>query len=123
MINDPGMIFSRKNRQKKSYYLCFLLIILFFIIPAGFAEERPGLIPLHILAVNDFHGQNIPGQTLNGTPVGSIPVLGSYLHDAISRYGNNTTIIALPGDITGASPSQSGLLLDEPAILFYNGVC
>lgn len=107
--------------QKNVYFTVILLIILLFIIPAGFSEERSGLVPLHILAVNDFHGQNVPGQTLNGTPVGSIPVLGSYLHDAISRYGNNTTIIALPGDITGASPSQSGLLLDEPAILFYNG--
>jgi hypothetical protein len=121
MIKDPGSIFSSKNRHKNLYYNGLLLIILLFLIPAGLAEEQPELVPLHILVVNDFHGQNVPGQTLNGTPVGSSPVLGSYLNDAISRYGNNTTIIARPGDITGASPSQSGLLLDEPAILFYNG--
>ena len=30
-------------------------------------------------------------------------------------------IIALPGDVFGASPPESGLLLDEPTMLFFNG--
>ena len=57
---------------------------------------------------------------MNGSPAGSIPVLAGYLSDAIDTYGTNTTIIALPGDMTGASPAESNLLLDEPAILFMN---
>ncbi len=32
----------------------------------------------------------------------------------------DSTIIALPGDVVGASPPQSGLLLDEPTLLFFN---
>ncbi|MDO8871520.1 MAG: bifunctional metallophosphatase/5'-nucleotidase [Methanoregula sp.] len=30
------------------------------------------------------------------------------------------TIIALPGDVVGASPPESGLLYDEPTMLFFN---
>jgi len=30
-------------------------------------------------------------------------------------------IVALPGDIVGASPPESGLLLDEPTMLYFNG--
>jgi 5'-nucleotidase len=30
-------------------------------------------------------------------------------------------IVALPGDIVGASPPESGLLLDEPTLLYFNG--
>lgn len=99
--------------------VCILLFTLFFI-PAGVADSTNGPIPLHILAVNDFHGQLPAGQTMNGSPVGSIPILGAYLHEKMAEYGENNTIIAIPGDMSGASPAESNLLLDEPAILFFN---
>jgi len=112
------------KKDQRHLLLCsglFLITILVFIPACPAADIPAEPVYLHILAVNDFHGQDIPGETFNGSPVGSIPVLSAYLHDAISEYGNNSTIIALPGDMTGASPAQSGLLLDEPAILFFNG--
>ncbi|WP_243668380.1 hypothetical protein [Methanoculleus chikugoensis] len=81
---------------------------------------------VRILAVNDFHGQIPPdGQKLNGEPAGSAPpVLASYLRSAAADDGGTTTFIALPpGDaVGGASPPESGLLLDEPAVLFFNGL-
>jgi 5'-nucleotidase len=33
----------------------------------------------------------------------------------------DSVIVALPGDIVGASPPESGLLLDEPTMLYFNG--
>lgn len=77
-------------------------------------------VNVKILAVNDFHGQLPDGQTSNQRPVGSAPVLASYLKAATSVFGQSHTIIALPGDVIGASPPESGLLSDEPAILFFN---
>lgn len=82
------------------------------------ASETP--INFTILAINDFHGQVTAGKMVNNTPVGSMGVLASYLLQAINATGENHTIIALPGDMTGTSPPESGLLLDEPTLLYYN---
>jgi len=113
---STALYFTQKKVINFSH-IAFLLLITLIIVHTGSGATTNNTIPLHILAVNDFHGQ-----TMNGSPVGSIPVLGAYLRDAISRYGAERTIIALPGDITGASPAESNLLLDEPAILFFNGL-
>ena len=77
-------------------------------------------VHVKILAINDFHGQLPPGQTLNKHPVGGAPVLASYLKSAIASGNADGVIIALPGDAVGASPPESGLLLDEPTMLFFN---
>ncbi|MCX6689714.1 MAG: bifunctional metallophosphatase/5'-nucleotidase, partial [Methanoregula sp.] len=77
-------------------------------------------VKVRILAVNDFHGQMPSGKTLNKEPAGGAPVLGSYLQSAMATGDQIGTIIALPGDIVGASPPDSGLLLDEPTINFFN---
>src|SRR5690349_5279942 len=37
------------------------------------------LVPVKVLALNDFHGQITTGRTVGGRPVGSAPVLVSYL--------------------------------------------
>ena len=103
-------------------FLAYFLIITLFITPLCSGQPSDEPVPLHILAINDFHGQISPGQKMNGSPVGSIPVLSAYLQDAVSRYGKENTIVALPGDMTGASPAESNLLLDEPTILFFNSL-
>ncbi|MDO9549963.1 MAG: bifunctional metallophosphatase/5'-nucleotidase [Methanoregula sp.] len=77
-------------------------------------------VHVKILAINDFHGQLPPGQTQNKRPVGGAPVLASYLKSAMASGNADGTIIALPGDVVGASPPQSGLLSDEPTQLFFN---
>lgn len=79
-----------------------------------------GPVPVKILAINDFHGQITAGQTISKRLVGSAPVLASYLEAATEVFGPDHTIIALPGDVIGASPPESGLLSDEPTLLFYN---
>ncbi len=108
--------------------LCILLAVvlppalLSAAVPEGSAAPDPAgtPIPIRILAVNDFHGQISPGKTLNNEPAGSAPVLGSYLISSMATGEQAGTVLALPGDVVGASPPESGLLLDEPTILFFN---
>ena len=77
-------------------------------------------VHVKILAINDFHGQLPPGQTLNKRPAGGAPILDSYLDRAMASGNADGIIIALPGDVVGASPPESGLLLDEPTMLFFD---
>lgn len=104
--------------------LCVLTLAI--VLLSGYLPGAPsvpdtnGTIHVKILAINDFHGQLPPGQTLNKRPAGSAPVLASYIKSAMASGNADGTIIALPGDLVGASPPESGLLLDEPAMLFFN---
>lgn len=107
---------------------CVLLLVitcamaaltLFMPCPAHRASPSPA-VHLEIFAINDFHGQLPPGQTMNKRPVGGAPVLDSYLDAAMASDTPDATIFALPGDVIGVSPPESGLLLDEPATLYFN---
>ncbi|MFA4877362.1 MAG: bifunctional metallophosphatase/5'-nucleotidase [Methanoregula sp.] len=122
---------SRQNRIPVwLQILAGLLILAIFVLLPVFLSlylPMPALIPqpnatvhLKILAINDFHGQLPPGQTLNKRPVGGAPVMASYLKSDIASASADAIIITLPGDVIGASPPESGLLLDEPTMLFFN---
>jgi 5'-nucleotidase len=104
--------------------LCFFILAALFLtgnLPGPVTASHPDpTVHVKILAVNDLHGHIIPGQTMNNRPVGGIPVLASYLKAAMAPGGADGIIIALPGDVMGGSPPQSGLLLDEPSMLFFN---
>ncbi|MDO9036273.1 MAG: metallophosphoesterase, partial [Methanoregula sp.] len=84
------------------------------------ASHKNATVHVKILAINDFHGHLLPGQIMNKRPVGGAPVLASYLNAALAPGNADGTIIALPGDVVGASPPESGLLSDEPTLLFFN---
>ena len=88
--------------------------------PAPVPAANP-TVHLRILAINDFHGQLPDGQMLDNHPAGSAPVLSSYLRPEMEPANADGVIVALPGDIVGASPPESGLLLDEPTMLYFNG--
>jgi len=110
--------------SKKIIVLLLLLILVVLIIGISYKEtsihQNNQPVNITILAINDFHGQITSGKRVNNSPVGGLGSLASYLTDAVNVSGVNKTIIALPGDITGASTPESGLLLDEPTLLFYN---
>jgi 5'-nucleotidase len=94
---------------------------IFFIM-----DNRPaqtpgnGLVHLRILAINDFHGHLYTGQQLDNRSAGSAPVLATQLKSAMQDHRAPVTILALLGDTVGASPRSTSLLMDEPAILFFN---
>ena len=74
---------------------------------------------VRLLAINDFHGQLGAGKQVAGRPVGSAPVLQSYLQTAAA---NTHTLIAEVGDLVGGSPPLSALLQDEPTVMWFNGL-
>jgi 5'-nucleotidase len=89
-------------------------------LPAGCQDtQSSGQVPVQILAINDFHGHISLDQKVKGRPVGSAPVLAAYLKKAQKDFAGYT-IIASAGDLVGASPPDSALLQDEPAVMFLN---
>lgn len=76
---------------------------------------------IKILGINDFHGQISTGRQIKNEPVGGAAVLAAYLKQA-QASANNRTIITIMGDQVGASTPSSGLLHDEPSILFTNSL-
>ena len=122
---------SRRDRIpiELQILLGFCVLCVLILTPILLSWYLPGPVPashtnatvhVKILAINDFHGQLPPGQTLNKRPVGGAPVLDSYIKSAMASGNTDGTIIALPGDVFGYSPPESGLLLDEPTMLFFN---
>jgi 5'-nucleotidase len=73
-----------------------------------------------LLGLNDFHGQLSP-RTVDGRKVGGAAVLASYLKAAAASASERTFIVHA-GDQVGASPPNSALLQDEPAISFLNSL-
>ncbi|MBN1960215.1 MAG: 5'-nucleotidase C-terminal domain-containing protein [Deltaproteobacteria bacterium] len=92
---------------------------LFFGLIAATLGYGCDLVPLKILAINDFHGQISQGKIVQDRPVGGAAVLSAYLKAAMANKKQQTIIISA-GDLVGASPASSALLQDEPAITFFN---
>ena len=76
------------------------------------------VVHLKILGINDFHGQLSP-RAVAGRLAGGAAVLASYLKAAAGSAEDGSLIIHA-GDHVGASPPNSALLQDEPAIGFLN---
>jgi 5'-nucleotidase len=100
-----------------------LLPALFLATPvtgaSGPSTLKAKTLKIQILAINDFHGQITEGRYVSGRPVGSAPVLASYLKTAAEGMENETFIVHA-GDFVGASTPESSLLQDEPTIEFMN---
>lgn len=80
--------------------------------------RRDPTIDVKLLGINDFHGQLSP-RTVGPRPAGGAAVLASYLKAAAAQASGDTFIIHA-GDHVGASPPNSALLQDEPAIEVLN---
>jgi len=117
-------ILTKRQIQSGVCIFCVLILAAIVLIwnssgPVPVSQAN-ATVHVKILAVNDFHGHMTPGQTMNNRPVGSAPVLASYLNSSLVSGNADGTIIVLPGDVIGGSPPESGLLLDEPSMLFFN---
>lgn len=82
------------------------------------SAKRDPVVNLKLLGINDFHGQLSP-RTVSGRPAGGAAVLAAYLKSAAGSAKDGSLIIHA-GDHVGASPPNSALLQDEPAISFLN---
>lgn len=80
--------------------------------------RRDAIVSVKLLGLNDFHGQLSP-RSVGTRPAGGAAVLASYLKAASAQHRGDTFIIHA-GDHVGASPPNSALLKDEPAISVLN---
>ena len=80
--------------------------------------KRDPVVQIKLLGINDFHGQ-LSVRAVGARPAGGAAVLTSYLK-AASDSAKDGAIIVHAGDHVGASPPNSALLQDEPAISVLN---
>jgi 5'-nucleotidase len=85
--------------------------------PSAAAPPSPS-VRVKILGFNDFHG-HLTTELHDGRPLGGAAVLATYLREA-AKSAPERTFIVHAGDFVGASPPDSGLLQDEPAVAFLN---
>lgn len=92
--------------------------------PVAWRSAKPRksrTVSAKILGFNDFHGQLVEGRRVGNRPVGGAAVLTSYLKSATLGFEGRSLIVHA-GDHVGASPPESALLQDEPAIQFLNAL-
>ncbi|MFZ2315282.1 MAG: bifunctional metallophosphatase/5'-nucleotidase [Gammaproteobacteria bacterium] len=107
---------------KKSAFFKIITCLIIGLFSPVYSQpliEEPVIIK--VLGINDFHGQISEGVKLNNRAVGSAPILAAFIKKAQQGY-ENSNLIALMGDQISASPPASGLLNDEPTILFLNSL-
>jgi 2',3'-cyclic-nucleotide 2'-phosphodiesterase (5'-nucleotidase family) len=81
--------------------------------------QESDLVEVQLLAVNDLHGQLPTGRVLNDRPIGGAAYLAAYI-DQLTAENPANTLLVHAGDMVGASPPESALLQDEPAIDVIN---
>ncbi|MCC3376090.1 5'-nucleotidase C-terminal domain-containing protein [Cohnella sp. REN36] len=75
-------------------------------------------VEVHLLGINDLHGQLDTTSFVSNKPVGTAPILASYLKEARAKYEN--TLLVHNGDSVGASAPVSSLERDEPTMEWMN---
>ncbi|MBT2289010.1 bifunctional 2',3'-cyclic-nucleotide 2'-phosphodiesterase/3'-nucleotidase [Paenibacillus albidus] len=78
----------------------------------------PEDVEVHLIGINDFHGQLDTVSTVNGKSVGTAAILATYLKEARAKYPN--TLLFHNGDSVGASAPVSSLEKDEPTMEWMN---
>ena len=104
-----------------------LAITLSSTISVGAQRPDPAsvLIPVQLLAFNDYHGYleggGNPGPGTIGTaPAGGGEFLSTKLKEL--RAGHENTLTVAAGDLIGGSPFLSGLFHDEPSVESLNAM-
>lgn len=75
-------------------------------------------VEVHLLGINDLHGQLDTTSIANGKPVGTAAILATYLKEARAKYANS--LLFHNGDSVGASAPVSSLERDEPTHEWMN---
>jgi 5'-nucleotidase len=112
------MAIWRKSTYRKILVLSVLFFVLFpLFVNGSFASNE--MVKVHILGVNDFHGQLTRVSKYNDKPVGTAAYLAAHLK-ARKALDPEHTFLVHAGDMVGASGAVSALLQDEPTIEFMN---
>jgi 2',3'-cyclic-nucleotide 2'-phosphodiesterase/3'-nucleotidase/5'-nucleotidase len=80
---------------------------------------RPtGDVEVHLIGINDFHGQLDTVSTVSNKPVGTAAILATYLKEAQAKYENS--LLFHNGDSVGASAPVSSMERDKPTLEWMN---
>ncbi len=112
-------IMNLLSALRKRTFVSFILLVAILAGFSGAYALPDSNIHIKILAINDFHGRLPAGHMIGNRPVGGAAVLASYLKAAEQGIEHDTLIVHA-GDQVGASSPVSGLLKDEPSIMFMN---
>lgn len=107
------------SNRPKSFSLVLIVLLCTLLITSGFhwlPSVRP--VKVQLLGINDFHGQLDQTGKWNDQPVGSAPILATYLKQRAATEPH--TLLVQVGDMVGASAPESSLLQDEPTIEILN---
>ncbi|HEM5070379.1 TPA: bifunctional metallophosphatase/5'-nucleotidase [Streptococcus suis] len=119
----------KKNIRLKSSVLALVAGFSVITTQAVLADE----LAVQIMGVNDFHGAldttgtaRLEGETVRNA--GTAALLDAYMDDSQAEFEETAAETETPaesirvqaGDMVGASPSNSGLLQDEPTVKVFN---
>ncbi len=119
----------KKNIRLKSSILALVAGFSVIATQAVLADE----LAVQIMGVNDFHGAldmtgtaRLEGETVRNA--GTAALLDAYMDDSQAEFEETAAETETPaesirvqaGDMVGASPSNSGLLQDEPTVKVFN---
>ena len=90
--------------------------------PPGNPDPAGQLVPVQLLAFNDYHGHVEPDAA--GTVGGELAGGGQYLAAKLAelRAGEENSLTVAAGDLIGGSPFFSGLFHDEPSVESLNAM-
>jgi 5'-nucleotidase len=101
-----------------------VVLLSFSTLAAQVASKAAGVVDVHVLAINDFHGALEPpaGATgrIAGVDAGGIEFLATHL--AALKARNAKTVVVSAGDNIGGSPLLSSLSHDEASVEALNAV-
>ncbi|MCQ4085332.1 5'-nucleotidase C-terminal domain-containing protein [Saccharibacillus sp. JS10] len=84
----------------------------------GTASAAEGDVEVHLLGINDLHGQLDTTSIVADKPAGTAPILATYLKQAQAKYEHS--LLFHNGDSVGASAPISSLERDEPTMEWLN---
>ncbi|MCM3163887.1 bifunctional metallophosphatase/5'-nucleotidase [Metabacillus litoralis] len=107
-----------KHKMIILYCLISLLLVSTTVYSATTLTSTEDTIEIHLLGLNDFHGQLNTHHNILGQKVGGAEYVSAYINKFRKQYKN--TFLVHSGDMVGGSPPLSALFHDEPTIEFLN---
>ncbi|GIO85589.1 hypothetical protein J25TS5_25210 [Paenibacillus faecis] len=109
----------KKNVGKSTVRVAAAALLLSQLLGAAGSVSAAGQdVEVHLIGINDLHGQLDTTSIVNDKKVGTAPILATYLKEAQAKYKHS--LLFHNGDSVGASAPVSSLDRDEPTMEWMN---
>lgn len=109
----------KKNVGKSTVRVAAAALLLSQLLgPSGSVSAASQDVEVHLIGINDLHGQLDTTSIVNDKKVGTAPILATYLKEAQAKYEHS--LLFHNGDSVGASAPVSSLDRDEPTMEWMN---